>query len=78
MFNPTNIDEESIKDTNLEASKGNHVFENVSNKPHNYKNWSKGKGSVRRQQHSRKMKRILCVPTARRRGMRRQSVVICI
>jgi hypothetical protein len=36
MFNPTNIDEVSVQDTHLEASKGKHVVEDVSEEPHEF------------------------------------------
>jgi hypothetical protein len=48
MFNPTNIDEVSIHTTYLEANKGKHVFEDVSEKPHGFKNHSKGKGKSKK------------------------------
>jgi hypothetical protein len=37
MFNSTNIDEVSIQATHLEANKGKHVVEYVSEEPHEFK-----------------------------------------
>ena len=48
MFNPTNIDEVSVQATHLEASKGNHVFEDVSKKPHKFEKQSKEKGKSKK------------------------------
>jgi hypothetical protein len=48
MFNPTNTDKVSVQATHLEASKGKHVFEDMSKKSYKFKKQLNGKGKSKK------------------------------
>jgi hypothetical protein len=48
MFNSTNVDEVSVQATHLEASKGNHVVEDVLVEPHEFEEKLKEKGKSKK------------------------------
>jgi hypothetical protein len=47
MFNPTNLDEESIQATHYESNKGNYV-EDISEEPHEFEKQLKEKGKSKK------------------------------
>ena len=48
MFNPTNIDKESVQATHIEASKGKHGFKDMSKETHEFEKKSKGRGKSKK------------------------------